>query len=134
MDKPKSSAKIHDDNQSVSTRPQEQENVGELSSLSELYGLLERDAKFLVQDLHSGVFLYKFVIYLLGLIAASGIAFVILTLSYPSAQITITHGMTFWALALSVISCLGAVLFAREYLMLKRKYTQLFKTAKEKLH
>jgi hypothetical protein len=134
MDKPKSSSEIHDNSQSVSTRPQEQENMGELSSLSDLYGLLERDAKFLVQDLHSGVFLYKFVIYLLGLIAASGIAFVILTLCYPSAQITITHGVIFWALALAIVSSLGAVLFAREYLMLKRKYAQLFKTAKEKLH
>jgi hypothetical protein len=134
MDKPKSSSEIHDNDQPVSTRPQEQENMDELSSLSELYGLLERDAKFLIQDLHSGVFMYKFVIYLLGLIAASGIAFVILTLSYPSAQITISHGVTYWALALAIISALGAVVFAREYLMLKRKYGQLFKTAKEKLH
>ncbi|MDG6995287.1 MAG: hypothetical protein JRN52_05125 [Nitrososphaerota archaeon] len=103
----------------------------ELSDLSELYGLLRRDAKFLIQDLYSGVSAYRIVAYLLGLMTAFGFALVFVALG--SSSIEITPSFFYWALSLVLISCLGAAVFAREYFLLRKKYRQLFETARERL-
>jgi len=97
-----------------------QEKTGELADISEVYELLARDVKSLIEDLYSGIHLFKFVACMLAILAA-----VIL------AQSLFFLNDALFLLGISIALC--AALLGGEYLAMKRKYGRLYKTAKEKL-
>jgi hypothetical protein len=114
----------------------EQPDQEKFADLADVYGLLKRDAKDMLQDLLDGVSLWKHTARVMFGVAA--LAFALVPLFAWGASST---GPGFLAAGLGLIAIfmfgLGSVTsftglrYRRKYLILRKKYSELYETAKK---
>jgi hypothetical protein len=103
----------------------------QLDEISEVYSLLKKDAKLLIEDLYDGVSLWKSFSNLLFWFSVLGVWLVYIAI-FPTVLL---HGYTIVAIisALGLIGAgtAGSIMSRRRYTELKRKYSELFQSAKK---
>ena len=109
---------------------QEPESQGGSAELLKLYEELRRDAKLLVDDLSEGVRLWRAAAALMVLISALGFFILAIALNPGSVEFLSVPVEYFAASLMGVSALFGAVVSARKYRRLRRKYQRLFDAAK----
>jgi hypothetical protein len=119
----------------------------EIAELSEVYGMLKRDAKDLLYDLLDGVTLWRstarilfgvaIIAFILGLLFLWGASRAVhLIITAPGFLIELTSFFNDLALigvfmlGLAAVTTLAGVRYRRKYFSLRKKYSELYETAK----
>ncbi len=123
-------------------------DVSEIAELSEVYGMLKRDAKDMLYDLLDGVTLWRstarilfgiaIIAFILGLLFLWGASRAIhLIIAAPGFLNELTSFFTDLALigvfmlGLGAVTTLAGVHYRRKYYSLRKKYSELYETAKK---
>jgi hypothetical protein len=118
-------------------RPAEEDKLVdlELVDLAEVYAMLKRDAKDVLQDLLDGVSMWRYTARTLFGVAVLAFGLVPLFLWGASATLyPISTGLGLIAAfmaGLGVITSLNGLRYRTRYSVLRRKYSELYETAKK---
>ena len=106
-----------------------EDGAGDIIELTDLYELLEKDAKLLVEDFNEGVGMWKLTSTLLFYFAIVGVGTLYNTL-FPQVLIGNWRLLALTAeLGLIVAGLVGWTYTRRKYGLLRKKYGDLFKAA-----